>query len=490
MKLSVWILYDELSEYSPKISVHGGARTIEDVRLFSQGSALSEDYVYICGEGDDVVLRHGRNTITIENADIVAVTNHVIEIFRKYRSWSSRMYMALSETNPFQAILDIAHEVFQCPMFIGSNNLQLHAITRQYSSEDVYYEWDTVKEILTFPLELMRRIKTKIDRLDDTSIKPIVFASYPEDNFRFPNQIQVNCFMSGQPWGKLYLYCYSPQISESVLQLSRYVGDIFGDLLNKSENRIEGKYTKYSSLVDLLDGKNVAELTVSALQSVQWLETTQLVLLKISSDAAGFDEMPYYWLCDNIHAYAANDVVFPYKNSIIVILGVGQTRLSVLLNYIKQLIEFGDYHCGVSFPFDRLIDIPTFFLQADYAIRFSKSPEQEKIHDFKDFTFEGIVQVFREKCQWRDWALPSLLNLVYDDKQSGTENFRTLYAFLQNNSHIANTAKELFIHRNTLIYRLKKTQQILDVDIYDKTTSAYLYFFCSLIAADYENQNV
>jgi hypothetical protein len=494
MKLSIWILYDELSAYNPKIEVHDGTRAIEDVRLFSSKGVFSDDYVYVGfshqffdGGNHDVLLCHGRNKITMENADITEVLNRVIWIFWKYRSWSGKMYAALSETNSFQAVLDAAHELFRCPMFLGHKNFQIYAITRQYSSEEVYPEWDEVKKLLTMPLDLMRRIKTKDGNFDNNGVKPIIIISCPEDNFPFPHQIRINCFMKGQHWGELYLYYTKSEISEGILQLARYVGDVFGELLDKSENRIVEEYTKYSSLVDLLDGKKVPESIIATFQYVQWREASRLVLYKLSTNTAEFEVMPYNWLCDNINGHAKNDIVFPYRDSIIVISCMNQDHPSTLLNYIKQVIAPGDYHCGVSFPFEKLYEIPTYFLQAGYAIRFSKAPWHEKLHYFKDCMFEGVTHVFKEMCQWQAWALPSLLNLVCEDKRSGSDNFRTLYVFLQHNGHLANTAKELFIHRNTLIYRLKKIQQFLDVDLYSEDTSAYLHFFCSLLSADAGN---
>jgi purine catabolism regulator len=95
---------------------------------------------------------------------------------------------------------------------------------------------------------------------------------------------------------------------------------------------------------------------------------------------------------------------------------------------------------------------------------------------------DGIVHAFKDKYQWKDWALPALLDLINEDKSTGANNFRTLFVYLQNNRHLANTARALFIHRNTLIYRLKKIQSFLDVDLDDENTSAYLYFFCTLLS--------
>ena len=54
-----------------------------------------------------------------------------------------------------------------------------------------------------------------------------------------------------------------------------------------------------------------------------------------------------------------------------------------------------------------------------------------------------------------------------------------------NNYHAAETAKTLFIHRNTLKYRVDKITQLMDVDIYDGDISAYLRFCYALMLEDF-----
>ena len=71
------------------------------------------------------------------------------------------------------------------------------------------------------------------------------------------------------------------------------------------------------------------------------------------------------------------------------------------------------------------------------------------------------------------------------DRVTGTEYYKTLFWLLVNNYHAAETAKTLFIHRNTLKYRVDKITQLMDVDIYDGDVSAYLRFCYALMLEDF-----
>ncbi|MEF9967701.1 MAG: helix-turn-helix domain-containing protein [Anaerorhabdus sp.] len=81
--------------------------------------------------------------------------------------------------------------------------------------------------------------------------------------------------------------------------------------------------------------------------------------------------------------------------------------------------------------------------------------QEEAIHLFNDFSLGGF------------------------DELDNTEDIKTIYAFFENNLNIAETSRQLFIHRNTLVYRLDKYQKLTNLDIrrFDDATKFQLSFF-------------
>jgi len=67
------------------------------------------------------------------------------------------------------------------------------------------------------------------------------------------------------------------------------------------------------------------------------------------------------------------------------------------------------------------------------------------------------------------------------DATQDTEYYKTLDCLLQNNEHYGNTAKALFIHRNTLTYRLAQIENHLGVDMHNSGIISYLKFCINLI---------
>ena len=45
------------------------------------------------------------------------------------------------------------------------------------------------------------------------------------------------------------------------------------------------------------------------------------------------------------------------------------------------------------------------------------------------------------------------------------ELLSTIYRFMDNNLNLSETSRQLYVHRNTLVYRLEKMQRTLGLDI-------------------------
>ena len=63
------------------------------------------------------------------------------------------------------------------------------------------------------------------------------------------------------------------------------------------------------------------------------------------------------------------------------------------------------------------------------------------------------------------------------------EELTTVYTFFDNNLNISDTARQLYVHRNTLVYRLEKIQKKtgLDVRVFDDA----LTFKIAMMVADH-----
>lgn len=92
------------------------------------------------------------------------------------------------------------------------------------------------------------------------------------------------------------------------------------------------------------------------------------------------------------------------------------------------------------------------------------------IVDYKEL---GIFRLFFEMSNYDEMKKLFNENLLklkeYDDKNS-SYLVKTLNSYLTNNRNLGKTSEELYIHRNTMKYRVKRIEEILNCDLKDGKT--------------------
>lgn len=93
--------------------------------------------------------------------------------------------------------------------------------------------------------------------------------------------------------------------------------------------------------------------------------------------------------------------------------------------------------------------------------------KNELIYYYDDIIIYKIISLCSSQGDLIDYCNPALLTLMDFDKKNGTSYVQTLFVFSGNMNNHMDTANTLHIHRNTLIYRLKKIEEIMGISLND-----------------------
>ena len=69
---------------------------------------------------------------------------------------------------------------------------------------------------------------------------------------------------------------------------------------------------------------------------------------------------------------------------------------------------------------------------------------------------------------------PDIKRMWIPEEPKGGEKIETLRVYLNNERSLIHTANELFLHRNTLVYRMKKITDTLRSDLNEVYTQDYM----------------
>lgn len=191
-----------------------------------------------------------------------------------------------------------------------------------------------------------------------------------------------------------------------------------------------------------------------------------------------------------------NLIVGLNKNNILTILVPKNKKLNALLNKISRQIEIkvqpDKYYIGVG-DMQHISSIHQAHHEAELALKKAKSLSLVSKHKNKKRFIKKISDIGVERILYTNnlnnelhklnkQYLEPLLN--YDKSHNG-ELLDTLNSFLKNMTNYCTTAKELNVHENTVRYRLKKIEEVLNVKFSNFDT---ILLFKLLISAYHINQ--
>lgn len=108
-------------------------------------------------------------------------------------------------------------------------------------------------------------------------------------------------------------------------------------------------------------------------------------------------------------------------------------------------------------------DIANSYREAKEAINIGRIMNEA----FVSFTELGIMRMlcmFGENYDLNEFIPKSINNLTCYDQENKTSLLNTFEVFLKNNSNATHTAKELFVHYKTILYRLEKIREVSGID--------------------------
>ena len=138
-----------------------------------------------------------------------------------------------------------------------------------------------------------------------------------------------------------------------------------------------------------------------------------------------------------------------------------------------EMCQLADYlsanqlKAGISNFFRQLEDMPSFYQQAVDAVKLGlKLKDPSPVYYYSDYyVYKMLETAERNGVNIRFLVHPGLMRLYLYDQEKGTELIATLKEYLHQPGQSALVAKNLHIHKNTLLYRLGKIRELMGCEL-------------------------
>ncbi|MST51744.1 PucR family transcriptional regulator [Hornefia butyriciproducens] len=139
-------------------------------------------------------------------------------------------------------------------------------------------------------------------------------------------------------------------------------------------------------------------------------------------------------------------------------------------------------YCGVSNCFHDFMDLGTYFVQCSNALHYAELDADEKrCVAFTEKYMEFLLDELKKTGELRSLCDPGILALSQSDRNNREELLESIRMYLVNGRSVASTAREMFIHRNTLTYRLQTAENFLGVHLDDLNENEIVQMLLSCI---------
>ena len=173
-----------------------------------------------------------------------------------------------------------------------------------------------------------------------------------------------------------------------------------------------------------------------------------------------------------------------YGSYLVVIVPTSQLlfkSILVELGRIQTLFAPLTFAVGISEPFDDYLAVKPFFDQAVAALAIGRrAAPEENVYYFKDYALEFLFDEapYLTMDAFCCWAAKTLWK---HDEKMGTDYLRLVECLVQSNGNLSKAAERLFMHRNTLMYKIKKIEEYLGVDSIESLDWSYFQLSCRII---------
>lgn len=462
------------------------AEAYRGVRLYRPGMALQKDILYIIRTEDDFPTD---DYAYISAAPIKGLANHIccpdepwdrmldklLELFARFREQEMRINELVYRGEGIQQLCELAAALLENPVYIHDDWFMMIARSEQVDQIIApEYVMTSTKGFL--PRVIIDDFRDDSDYLETYSFRTAQVWSSGTDA---PDCLYVNLWDGSIYRGRLLVIQSGRSFCRADFLLAQVLTQRVIYLLHRKQfDSSHASRSMDDCMLMLLQGgqPDPADLT-RLLNMLHWSKTDKLLCIRIQSQQPAVTALDAHVLHSDLFRCFPTGYVMLLDNQQFVILNLTRTplTLSALRHTLSPLCRDYCLYVGISSPVMGIADLHLGHYQSDAALNYAFQMHNEKwIVAFSECALDHILNHPDSPLQPWHLVSPELHILKEYDAQKGTPYFETLREYLLAERDIPKTAERLIIHRTTLLYRLKKIQSLLSVNLDDPWQRLYL----------------
>lgn len=508
MNLSNAILAHKLK---PNFSFHcksnlSEALELEQVLFYCEGDKLLEHKIYICTESGkpddlkefpehslmlcigalyDTEIAKSANVFKFSaDTDAFQLFNTIQRIFDFYTQWEQKLSESAAEGN-VQEMLDDSFRIFHNPLILTSADYFIIA----YSSVI-----DTKPELssLVDPDAIFEYSKEYKEDDENQDFQKKVGAFFFPGYITGSKSLCVNLFDHDK-------YAYRLTMVEEMVRFAPFEGALLERLAEYLQNALSKQlyvqtdmgYRLDRILSEILSSEpSNPEVVNQKFSEFGWRPDHNYFCITLKLAALDLENMTVRFICRHIEKLLPHACAFPYENYITIFVNLSRFGSDVedALGKIVYFLRDSYLKAGISNDFTGFSSLSHYYRQAVIALEVGNQKLPYKwIHRFDDIALDYLLDQCKGELPEQLICSRKILGLQEYDAQHNTDYFHTLHVYVKNHLNAVQTARLLFIHRSTFLYRMEKIKELLRMDLDDYDTLLYAMITFKILETDTGN---
>lgn len=396
---------------------------------------------------------------TISQMEILKILTELFGAAARVSSGRSHLIEVLHSNQGIQAIIDTAYELLQNPIIAVDSSYKLLAMYQDIGIEDDRTD-----------LEEQRSLGYMLQSNIDAMRKARVYEKAREKGYPFYNKdpkakhgwITALVYIHGIEAGQIGVMDSHHEFTDVDFELIDFLCKIVSLELQKSDfyRTNQGLMHSYF-LSDLLDSQaHDSSAIEQRMANLGWSLTSNLHIMLLTDSARNFFDGKAQLITRQLHHLLPDSRWVIYHGQIVFLLGFRDDDAFSQNGSLRHYLEINRLTASISNQFDNILDIRKYYLQAAKADYFGGHFHPEEcIHLYTDYMFFHMGEIVSEQYDLKDFYHAGVLAVRDYDREHRTNFLETLRLYLTYIDQPSVIAEKLYIHKNTVFYRVNKLKE-------------------------------
>ena len=431
----------------------------------------TDAFSYICAESKPGTANH----LICPGWPDEQIMDFILELFSQFQQWEQMIDQLVFRKNGLQELCQLGARLLDNPVCIHDDWFMVIAMSQDVE-QTMPPEYYSSSKKGFIPRMILDDFRHDSDYLETYAHRDARIWKNSEDT---PSSLYVNLWDGTVYRGRLLVI----QSRRPFKQLDHILAEVLTQravLLLRQQYLGEQKQLRSMDdvIYSLVQGKQMdpSDLT-QLLNMLNWKKNDRFLCIRVrAQENNGKTVMEHVLHSDLFRIFPEGYILFSGAEQCVV-LNLRKDTASVAMIHHRLAPLCRDYclYAGISSPVADIHDMHLAYYQAQVALEQAFRQRSDRwIIPFSECAMEHILEHLDSPLP--GWALvsPELLAILDHDRQMGTQYFETFREYLLNERDIPKTSEKLIIHRTTLLYRLKKIQSMLNVNLEDPWQRLYL----------------